>query len=348
MYTTVRKEIHMTMRAQANLGEVSKEVRRDLNMGGVLLFGKVLKVYHKHHTADVQILNNQYGTIVSSDQNEGKYACKILESYAGFDSNLNVSFGSITPIQEGCPVVVGFLNNYKSQPIILGCFHESESSQNILPGEYPLDQDTEVYRRTIITRLQDYFTINSLGEFELAHHSGAFISSSIEDIDDEKYNWDNLQLSQGKKKISMSSSSNPLNILASIRTFFGSLRLFLKGSTGEVRLSKYNNIDKKLSFVEINELGSIRLKSQMDTSDRDKSSDYSEILMNLKTGDIEINQTSSGHSNRIVLQKNNGIIISSTSGVVIDQASQVSINSDTEITLNSRDINLSLFDDEED
>ena len=150
----------MAIRNQASLGNSTREIRKDQNMSGMLLFGKVIKVYHKNHSADVKIMNNQHGNLMTSERNEGKYACRILESYAGIDSDLGVSYGTVTPIQVGCYVVVGFINNYKSQPVILGCIHDSTVSK-ILPEEYPVTDTSEMYRKTILTRLQDYYTMNA-------------------------------------------------------------------------------------------------------------------------------------------------------------------------------------------
>ena len=141
----------MSIRNQSGLGQRVQETKKDQNMGGMLLFGTVIKVYQKNHSADVEIQNNQYGTLSSSDSNQGRYACRILENYAGFDSELRVSFGKVTPIQKGCGVIVGFINNFKAQPVILGCIHDVDGEKNILPSEYPLDQGKEIFRQAVVS-----------------------------------------------------------------------------------------------------------------------------------------------------------------------------------------------------
>ena len=329
----------MPIREQSSLGESVRETKKDQDMNGVLFFGKVVKVYQKNHSADVEILNNQYGKLLSSDSNQGKYACKILESYAGFDSEANVSFGVITPIQVGCSVLVGFINNCKSQPVILGCFHNTDGNKNVLPSDYPLKEGEEIYRKTVVSRLRDYFTVNSDGEYEFVHHSGAYLTMRNETIDDEKFDWEDLQLTKNGK-FPQSKSAKPLSILARIQTFVGNIKLFINGATGLMRL--LNTGTDQLAMIELDDDKNFRIRLQRDSDEVDKGKEYSQISMDMKTGDIEISQIIDGKQNQFSMSKSSGITMSSNIDITITNTKSIKMNSNTSVSINSPDINISL------
>ena len=72
----------MPIRNQASLGESVREMRKDQNMSGMLLFGKVIKVYPKNHSADVKILNNQQGNLSSSSNSNSSISSFLDTTYA--------------------------------------------------------------------------------------------------------------------------------------------------------------------------------------------------------------------------------------------------------------------------
>lgn len=316
----------MPIRNQANLGDSIRETRKDQNMNGTLLFGKVIKVYPKHHSADVQLLNNQYGSLVTASENEGKFSCRILENFAGIDSNLDISYGTITPIQVGCYVVVGFLNNKKSQPIILGCLHDSNSIASV--------DNTDSFRKIIITRLQDYFTMSGDGDIDLVHHSGAFLSLRNEDID-ESFDEDSLQLSE---KIKQSKTPSTLDFIAGIRTFSGFVKLLVKGISGVVKLIKTGS--ENLSLFEVDEDGSLRIRVQTDSNSLDDECSYSQLKLDIITGDVSITQYSDGKTNEFNMSKTKGVLISSSNVINITNSSSINVKSESTINLSAPNINI--------
>ena len=336
----------MSLRKQSVLGGTERESMKDQNMGGILLFGKVIKVYQKNHSADVQLYNNNYGSLISSEINEGKYACKILENVAGFDSQLNHYFGDISPIQPGCTVIVGFINNFKNQPVILGCIHNDQENKNILPSEYPLNEGQEIYRTAKISRLYDYFTINGDGEWELAHHSGAFITSSTtKDIDDENFEWNNLQLANSVSgHYEPSETQNPMSILSSLNTFIGRIRLFIKGTTGMIRLMR-SVTNKKLTIMEIDDDGNFRVKLQRDSDKIDNSNSYTEVKIEMETGNIDINSKNNGESKAdITIDPSGKISIRAKETMNISAEKTVNITSDSTINIAADDVYISSRD----
>lgn len=307
------------------LGNVQRENRRDLDMGGMLMFGQVTKVYPKYHTADVRLLNQQYGSLLSLESNEGKYACKILENYAGVDTDLGVCYGSITPIQVGCYVLVGFINNKKSQPVILGCIHDSAVGK-LLPDEYPLPDTTELYRKLVINRMQDYFTINGSGDLDLVHHSGAFLMGTTSDLDEDDFDERDLQLHD---KIETPTRFSPFNIFSMIRTFAGKIKFVIKNTTGLIRLHKTDGEKGEYkSLAEMSADGKIRIKIENpDTT--------SEIVLDTHTGNMVLSQTGESVSNEVTLDSKTGVSVKSSLSVSIDTNGSFSVSAE-EIKLNDK------------
>ena len=93
------------VRLQSSLGGIKQFERKDRKMEGSLFVGKVTKVYHKNHTADVVLIEHK-DQIVGSNINDGISACKILERHAGWDTEFESFYGDSTPIQVGELVVV--------------------------------------------------------------------------------------------------------------------------------------------------------------------------------------------------------------------------------------------------
>lgn len=245
------------IRLQYSLGELKKSPRTDKNMQGMLCIGEVLKVHHKWHTADVKLIVHG-DLLVGSPQTEGKYTCKILESYAGYSDEYSGAYGSLKNIQKGSLVVIGFIDNLKTKPIILGCIHDATKSRNLLPQEYPVVQDGDKYRTLKVSPTQDYSLWDGHGQFEYAHHSMSFIKGSYDSLDEEENNvdYENLTIKndQGDTLGTDEKHFKPLNILAVIRSKFSditnSLRFFVSGEQGVFRISKVvNGVTTKIELT---------------------------------------------------------------------------------------------------
>lgn len=322
----------MPIREQAALGRVQTEKRTDQNMGGMLLYGEVIRVYPENHTADVKILNNQYGSLISANFNNGKYACRILESYAGFDSQGKLAYGKITPIQSGNYVLIGFINNYKSQPVILGCFHSINDTKNVLTNNQ--------YRSVVVSMLQDYMMTDKDGGFELVHHTGAFLIGTQEEIN-EKMSHENMELvSEGT--VRKADYSKPINVLASIRNASkGFTKIFINGVKSIFRISRSTN-GTNGTFFELDEEGNFRIKLQQDSAELDSGNNYTEFKLSMKTGEVIITQLNSGNKNIFNMTGSGGIKLDSNMNITISATKDISINSSASITLNSDNINISV------
>lgn len=337
---------------QSALGKSREEGRKDLDMGGILMMGEVIKVYPKYHTADVKLVNRTYGTLMGSSSTYGKLSCKILESFAGYDNELGVAFGKVTPIQKGCTVIVGFVGNKKAQPVILGCVHNPEILKNNLI-DYP-ENDSESaqnlqHYQLFMNRLQDYFYVNESGEFELAHHSKSFIKFSGEEFDDTRSTgFSNIDLSIRNKKtgaVIHNSERNfkPFSLLAVLRDKFDDvkstfLRLLISGT--KVRLSR--DTEDNLVFIELDENGTFRIKQQYDTPERDESENYTEFKLDFDGKSVELIHNSGKEVVKLLIGQDSGIILESSKDITIKSVKNVLIKSANNIDISAKDININV------
>jgi len=326
------------IRLQSALGDISKKGRSDIAMNGMITLGKILKVHHKNHTADVQLIGTS-DIISGSEATQGINACRIMERHAGWDSFFKVSYGNITPVQEGEIVAVGFLDNLKSKPIILGSFFDTDNSKNPLPVDYPLfgADEVERYEHLFMDRLQDYSYLSGTGEFEMVHHSRAYITSSEKALDDSRdgFNYNSLKIKSKNTKSTVGLTENqrefkPLDILVSLcdkinDVTSGLLRLFVSAKTGSFRITKDTN-SNKLSMIEMQSDGTMRVKQQLDTYKRDKSTNYSEVRMN-PDGGISVVRNLNGSVSSFQIGQDGSLTINCSKAV--------SINSDVSISLSA-------------
>lgn len=322
----------MPIRSQSNLGRIQTEKRTDQTMGGMLFYGKVIRVYPENHTADVEIMNNQYGSLTSANFNNGKYACRIMESCAGYNKDTGLTYGKVTAIQPGNYVLIGFINNYKSQPVILGCFHSIDDTKNVLTNNQ--------YRSIWMGMLQDYMMYDKDGGFELVHHSGAFLVGTQESIT-EDMEYENMEL-VNEGTVKKANHSNPLNILASIKNSSkGFFKVLVNGIKSTFRVSRSSN-GKNGTFIEIDDDGNFRIRLQKDSSKLDEGNDNVEFNIEISTGSVSITQSIGGKTNKFNMVPSGGITIQSQERVVVLSDKPVSVQSAQSISLNAPDINISL------
>ena len=339
-------------RLQSSLGKAKEENRKDLDMGGILMMGEVIKVYPKYHTADVKLVNRTYGALMGSSSTYGKLSCKIMESFAGYDKELGVTFGKVTPIQKGCTVIVGFVGNKKAQPVILGCVHNPEILKNNLI-DYPENDSNAAEEwqsyQLFMNKLQDYFFVNKYGEFELSHHTKSFIKFCSEELDDtRKHGFSNIDLTIRDKKTGAAlynkeQDFKPFSFLAVLRDKFDNvtstfLRLLITGR--KIRLSK--DTEKDLVFIELDEDGNFRIKQQYDTPDRDESDDYTELKFDFESKSLQLTQNLKEEVTQISLNSESGITLKSSKEVNITSTEYIKVTSSKRIDINAPDVNISL------
>lgn len=324
---------------QSSLGSVQKISNKNERVAsmGYLAFGKILKVHHKRYTADVQIFGTN-DVITSSSDLEGRYACKIGVSNAGFDEKYKRAYGEVIPIQKNSIVLVGFLRNSKEKPVILRVFHSITEEvgevnyENVLTSFYPVTDEVDMNRYLNVTRIQDFVTIGGDGNLEIASHTKSFfVGINNKEIDEENFDFEDLSVKDQKQQtINVGEGySKPMKWLAVFRSNFANgltdwLRVFVDASKSSFKLAKQQQSENKLSSFEIGQDGSIRVKRQQDTKSFEGSSDFSELTIQ-NDGTIEV-------------KKQNG---STTTITITDDGVKLSTDASVEVSA-KKAINLSV------
>ena len=193
---------------QSSLGTInSTHTQQDRNWNhGYLALGKVLNVYPKRYTADVEIFKSA-DQLHSSHEQEGRHACKIGVSTAGFSDLYQAPYGEIVPIQRGNIVLVGFLKNTKEQPVILRVFHDiseevGESNfRNILPNSFSVYSNIgDILDYLKITPIQDFLKIDRFGNIELSSHTKSFFVATESNVVDDQFDYEDLSPKMPKDK----------------------------------------------------------------------------------------------------------------------------------------------------
>ena len=325
------------VRLQAMLGNLESAGRPDLNMNGYACLARIIKIHHKRNTADVRLVRTN-DVIMSVPQNEGKFSCKIGTSYAHFDPDTKKSSGVIEPLQEGQLVIVGYLENLKNEPWILSALHWTmDSKENILPDRYPIESsDIKEYAKYLrVFPSQDYFKVDGDGNIEFALHGKSFFKID-DDLTDVRDGTDFEDLSEKDKftentrTMEDSKYHTPKNMLFVHRDNWNDssskrTKVFIN-KEGLLRISRDNN-DNKLTFSELHNDGTIRVKRQLD-SDVFDGGEYTTEFKISETGALDMIKKMAGITVSISLNENNEVIVRRTSNSTV---SEFNINSANDI-----------------
>lgn len=337
------------MRFQSNLGEVAKKARTDINMSGYITLGRVIEVHHKHNTADVMIVNTK-DTLVGSPLNEGRFSCKILSSNAHYDEDTGLSWGVIEPISKEDLVIVAFLENNKSQPVILKSLHRLDGTNSIMPKNYPVYEAKDVLKFLRVFPSQNYFKALGNGDIELTFVGKSFISVG-ENISDSHGSTDFSSLSEkdprtGKTRQVTGENGDNTDISAkvfmpdpSVKKFLAVFRDSLDDSatswlklfydSGMFRATKDNN-DGKLSYMELQKNGALRIRRQLDSNGFGQGTDYSEIIVG-DSGKISVTRV--GSFGKLELSVSNGSF-----SLTKDSDCVIAITPSGDLTITARNI----------
>lgn len=295
---------------QSNLGNVISVSRKDINMKGILVLAKVIKVYHKNNTVDVKLIRSN-NIIKSSDKNEGRFACRVLCCNAGYDKKNQMSWGVIEPLSKGQLVIVSFLDGYKSEPIIIGSMHYVNNSNNILTSKFPIKADMDIYDFRENTKylrvfpLQDYFRLDGYGDLEFSLHCKSFISWS-QGVTDKSSKLNGTDFKDLKEKNVLTGKTLsipttyrnpymgvfddfiiPKDFLIVFRdNFDDALTTWTKiyanmsdpEEKGLIRVSREPN-DGTLSYVQMDKAGQITVRRQLDSIEFNEGQNFAELTI---------------------------------------------------------------------
>ena len=294
---------------QSSLGRVANNsTKKDRSWNnGYLAFGKILKIHYKRNTADVKLLKMS-DTLMSEVEQEGKHACRIAVQSAGVDKEFKEPYGEIIPLQKGMIVLVAFLKNTKEKPVIIRAFHDiSEDDgainyENILPSqEIPETNIAEMFRYTNISRVQDVYTVDGVGNHEFSLHSKSFFVAKDGSFDEETFDYEDLSTKNKKTNKTVyipERKSFPLKFLACFRDNYTDgetnwLRMIVDAAKTSFRLAKQQQKLDMLTSIEIAEDGTFKLRRQCDTMTFDSGSDYVEIKISPEA-DVTVTKEKAG------------------------------------------------------
>lgn len=330
------------MRIQSSMGRVYQDANQDMFMNGYLTVAKVLKVHHKSNTADVVVVNTK-DTITSSYENEGRFSARILTPLAGYDNETKTSWGVVNPIMVGSLVLLGFLDNMKSRPIILGQFHEPDSINNVSSNMYPINPKSPGYqRREALKSLevfpsQTYRKVDGEGNIEFVHPSKSFFvayntSADTQDyINDSHKGFDHEHVSEvdpktGKpRETPFDESKTPIKTLYVHRSSFNdditTWTKFFINSDGAIRITRDNN-DGMLTYTEIEKDGIWRVRRQADSNIHGESEDFGEFVLDQDGSAFIQRKVDELNLARIGLDNRGNIILESDANIISDALSR--------------------------
>lgn len=351
---------------QPFLGRYSDNYKPHLDSNQLFL-AKVIAVHHKNNTVDLQIVKTN-DIISSSENSEGRFGARVATSSAHFNGNSLTSSGVVEPMQEGQLVILAFLYGFKSEPIVLGSFHNIwETTSNVLTDRYPLKPESslehlrEALKYLRVTPSQLYHKIDGVGAVEFSHPSKTFMvldPDFDEEVSDSHKSFDHNNLSEidpvtGEVRSAKTEETLfPVKFMLSHRSSFEDedttwTKLFID-RTGEFRLTRDTN-DDRLFYINLKENGDFLLRKQMDSSSHGEGKDFTELSINDK-GSLDISRVkdnretkvSIGDNGEIVLRRDDGtvtsITITDTNEVLLNQSSgsTVSLTNSGDISLNAK------------
>jgi hypothetical protein len=342
------------MRLQSSLGRISQNYRPDMNMSGYLTVAKVIKVHHKSGTADVVAVNSK-DTFTSNGDNEGKFSARILQNFSNYDESRGKYWGSVSPIAEGSLVLLGFLDNMKNRPVILGQFHRPDNVENVLPGVYPLNEKEGGYnRREALKTLNVYPSlaykkIDGESNIEFSHASKSFFAMYNTSMDTQDYlndshmGFDHQNLTEVDSRTGqpietdIDEAKSPTKMLFVHRSSFDNdsttWTKFFVDASGLSRITRDNN-DGKLTFLELSEKGRFSVRRQLDSPLHNESDNYSEIAQE-EDGHTVIRRVNGDTVTEIGVNQAGNAVMSHSSGSVIEMGEDITIETDGEIISDS-------------
>jgi hypothetical protein len=317
---------------QPQMGRPTENYKPGDKMGSYIALARIIKIHHKHHTADVQLVKTN-NVVSSTAENEGKYGARIGVVTAHFNEKTLTSSGVIEPMQEGQLVVLAFMDENSKQPIILCSFHSTWSTkQNILVDKYPLNPRTEMqdyceaYKYLRVFPSQGYTKVDGNGGIELSLPSttflkidneinlpdGAKLSDGREDFDhddlSEKDPYRGFQTIKGQKEQELL----PVNMLLVHRSHYdpslSTWTKFFMNKNGSFRWTRDSHEDN-LTYMEVGDKGAVTLRRQQDSHIHGESEDYTESRLS-ELGEYSVSKKKGNKCSTIAIDDNGDIKLS--------------------------------------
>lgn len=340
---------------QPHLGRVKDNYKPHNSIGGYLALAIIIKVNHKYRTADVSIVNTR--DVISSETNtEGKFGVKISTSHASFDEALLCSSGVIEPMQEGDLVLLAFMDNSKSKPIILCSFPNTDSvNSNILPPIYPINPDNSLSERKEALKYlkvypsQLYQRVDGEGGMETSYPSRTFLKVDSDRgnvITDNTFDHGDLQEKDPRTNTTRSGVTEesvfPVKVLFVHRSNYNDSTTtwskFFIDRTGLIRVSR-NNRDGKLTYNEIKEDGRYTIRRQLDSNIANTGTNNTEFIMGVD-GSTRLTRNIGSSKTEVYIDASGKLHISSNQDISIEGNLVINSNLTVTGTINASAMNI--------
>lgn len=355
------------LQLQNSLGRVQEYYREEMKMNGFMALAKVLKVHHKHGTADVELINSG-DRYTSSEQQEGKFSAKIMNTNSHYDGDRKKAWGTIEPIAVGSLVLVTFLENMKHRPVILGTYQRPDNIENIYSSVYPIREwvsgweRREALKSLTVYPSQAYKKVDGEGNIEISTVSKSFfvgynpsIFEQSLQLNDRHGGFDHKDLSEVDKRTGTPYEADwpelqqPMNFLFVHRTsFFDDSELtwtkFFLEKNGMFRITRDTNDEKTLSFIEVGEDGKIIIKRQLDSPIHHEADNFTQFELDEK-GNFEVVRKQGENHSKITVSDVGDLMMERVVGgkvarFKITEDGTIEIETTSDVNLTARNFNL--------
>ena len=118
------------VRRQAGLGTTFSETTSEDNKMKSLILARIIKVYYKYQTVELEALSGKL-SLGKGNNTEGRFSAPYPKSFTGLTPE-NEVYGSIPVMSPGMIVLVGFIDDSPSNPIIINSYGLNEHNKQLV------------------------------------------------------------------------------------------------------------------------------------------------------------------------------------------------------------------------
>lgn len=287
MVQQYRKQLSNKSRLQSSLGGQKPVGNVKANQ---LIMAKVMKVNYLYNTVEVITIHNRE-MLVKQDDTRGQFSARMPVVFGGSYAN-GQSYGQTIPINVGDQVLIGFMEEDKNAPVVIGVYKDASVAYELAPtNQVSGNPDTDTNTRKHVMEYlqlfpsQTYNWVDGEGGREATFQGRSFLKSAVglygsSRLNDYGYNYENLErIHLRGRDIEPVEPELPQIMFQHNATFASSATSVLFDDDGTFSLSKVNNniTNKNRSELRLDDPKSIYMRTQSNSRKHDDSSEHAEI-----------------------------------------------------------------------
>lgn len=287
MVQQYRKQLSNKPRLQSSLGGQKPVGNVKANQ---LIMAKVMKVNYLYNTVEVITIHNRE-MLVKQDDTRGQFSARMPVVFGGSYAN-GQSYGQTIPVNVGDQVLIGFMEEDKNAPVVIGVYKASSVAYELAPTNQVSgnpDTDTNTRKRVMehlqLFPSQTYNWVDGEGGREVTFQGRSFLKSAVglygsSRLNDYGYNYENLErIHLRGRDIEPVEPELPQIMFQHNATFAPSATSVLFDDDGTFSLSKVNNniTNKNRSELRIEGSNGLFMRTQSDSKKHSDDSTYSEL-----------------------------------------------------------------------